>query len=135
MEHSSSESHITGTASHRSSRSQTPVPPKGTVHFSPSGIPIVEDTTISDKYAEYEIGNASSSCSKACSFFRACLPTFIFTVLCVLIIMVVVFETDIEFFALLRRAPEMIAIRRQYYEPVKEQLQFVVNEIFKKSRK
>ena len=49
--------------------------------------------------------------------------------------MVIAFETDTEFFALLRRAPEMVLIRRQYYEPAKEQVKIVMEQVFRKSRK
>ncbi len=131
MEHSSSESHATGTASHRSSRSQTPVP-KGNVHFSSN---VEQDNRYGSGrgYSVYE-GDVSA-CSKVYSCFKACLPSIILTLTSLLVVMVVAFETDTEFFALLRRAPEMVLIRRQYYEPVKEQIQFVFGEIYKKFQK
>ena len=49
-----------------------------------------------------------------------------------LLMIVLAFETDVEFFALIRRAPEMILIRREYYEPLKEQIRFVFNELLKR---
>lgn len=49
--------------------------------------------------------------------------------------MIIAFETNTEFFALLRRAPEMVLIRRQYYEPVKEQVMTVVDQVLRKFRK
>ncbi|XP_065207440.1 FERM domain-containing protein 5 isoform X2 [Planococcus citri] len=138
IEHSSSESHITGTASHRSSRSQTPVP-KGNVHFShnmPSDEPIRfvrQHPQIG--YTAYKNEKSKSVCSRTCSFFKACLPSLILTILSLLIVMIIAFETNTEFFALLRRAPEMVLIRRQYYEPVKEQVMTVVDQVFRKFRK
>lgn len=135
IEHSSSESHITGTASHRSSRSQTPIL-KGNIHFT-HNVPIDETTRYSrppvhSDYSTFD-DNAKPS-SRSCSFLRACLPSIILTVLSLLVVMVIAFETDTEFFALLRRAPEMVLIRRQYYEPAKEQVKLVLNQFFKKSQ-
>lgn len=131
MDQSSSDSHITGSASHRSSRSQTPVP-KGNVHFSPKvGANDRFGTVLNHgDYARYE--GEPSFFSRSCSFLKACLPSILLTLTSVLVIMVVAFETDVEFFALVRRAPEMILIRREYYEPLKEQVRFFFNEFLKK---
>lgn len=133
MDHSSSESHMTGSASHRSSRSQTPVP-KGNVHFlSNMG---AEDryqspiNKISSDYRSYE--GDSSFCARVGSFCKACLPSIILTITSLFVVMVIAFEMDTEFFALLRRAPEMVSIRRQYYEPAKEQIKLTVNQMLNK---
>lgn len=133
VDHSSSESHMTGSASHRSSRSQTPVP-KGNVHFlSNMG---AEDryqspiNKISSDYRSYE--GDSSFCARVGSFCKACLPSIILTITSLFVVMVIAFEMDTEFFALLRRAPEMVSIRRQYYEPAKEQIKLTVNQMLNK---
>lgn len=133
MEHSSSESHVTGNASHRSSRSQTPVP-KGNVHFS-SDITFEDRYSRSTDYNYINFQNDLSTYSRMCSFFKACLPSVILTLTSLIVVMIIAFETDAEFFALLRRAPEMVLIRRQYYEPIKEQIQFLIGQILKKFEK
>lgn len=134
MDHSSSDSHVTGgSTSLRSSRNPTPVP-KGSVHFSSdvSGADVAADSRYyRSNYTPYE-GADTSICSRTCSFLKACLPSVILTLTSLLVVMVIVFETDVEFFALLRRAPEMVMIRRQYYEPAKEQIQVVFGEVYKK---
>lgn len=131
MDQSSSDSHVTGSASHRSSRSQTPVP-KGNVHFSPKVTTNERFSGVQNRvgYARYE--GEPSFCSRSYSILKACLPSIILTLMSLLFVMVITFETDVEFFALLRRAPEMILIRREYYEPVKERIQFLINEFMKK---
>lgn len=128
MDHSSSESHVTGSASHRSSRSQTPVP-KGNVHFSPN-------VTVDDRYSSTPNRGYTSYegevpfYSRICSLCRACLPSILLTLTSLFVVMIIAFEIDVEFFALLRRAPEMVTVRRQYYEPAKEQIQLAVNRVF-----
>ncbi|XP_022191859.2 FERM domain-containing protein 5 isoform X2 [Nilaparvata lugens] len=54
------------------------------------------------------------------SLLRAFVPSFIITTLSLLVIVIVVLETDYETLGALRRAPEMIALRRLYYEPAKQ---------------
>ncbi|XP_043280422.1 uncharacterized protein Frmd5 isoform X2 [Venturia canescens] len=51
---------------------------------------------------------------------RLFIPAFLLTVLVLFVLIVVVFETDATMFNSLRKTPEMIALRNQYYAPIKE---------------
>lgn len=51
---------------------------------------------------------------------RLFIPAFLLTVLVLFVLIVVVFETDVTMFNSLRKTPEMIALRNQYYVPIKE---------------
>lgn len=51
---------------------------------------------------------------------RLFIPAFMLTITVLFIVTVLVFETDTTLFNSLRKTPEMVALRSQYYVPIKE---------------
>ncbi|XP_058059827.1 FERM domain-containing protein 5 [Anopheles bellator] len=66
--------------------------------------------------------NASNSAKnvKKFSLLHAFVPSFLFVVVALVVSAIYVLETDSELFAGLRNWPEMICLRYQYYQPLKE---------------
>ncbi|XP_052867718.1 FERM domain-containing protein 5 [Anopheles cruzii] len=66
--------------------------------------------------------NASNSAKnvKKFSLLHAFVPSFLFVVVALVVSAIYVLETDSELFAALRDWPEMICLRYQYYQPLKE---------------
>lgn len=115
FEHSSSESQLidsyrgyeTTNPSHRSSRSQTPLS-----HSQVDGRICLPNTTHS----------LQTNVKKTRKFnvVGAFIPTVIIVTIFVLIVTIIMLETDCELFGSLRNIPEMISLRYQFYEPIKE---------------
>ncbi|CAH0391943.1 unnamed protein product [Bemisia tabaci] len=101
MDQSSSE---LASQSHRSSRSQTPVS-RGNKNATSA--------------FRFHISSAPKG-SKVLKFLRVVIPSILIVLLFLFLMVVIILETDYEVLAMLRRAPEMIMIRRRYYEPAKE---------------
>lgn len=106
VDHSSSESQLMGT-SHRSSRSQTPVLRGSRLPLLPTARPPVTQPIP-------RLPNRSFS------LVRVFIPSFLIAAFSLFTVVILVLETDYEILGSLRRAPEMIALRRLYYEPTKE---------------
>lgn len=124
FEHSSSESQLidnsyrgyeTMNPSHRSSRSQTPLS-----HSQVDGRICLPNTA-------HNIIQANTKKVRKFNVVRAFIPTFIFVTLFVLIATVVMLEIDCELFSSFRNIPEMVSLRYQFYEPMK---QYFRNKIF-----
>lgn len=106
LDHSSSESQLVGTShSHRSSRSQTPVLRAGSKLPLPPPRPSPVPT---------------NQRSKSFSLLRVFIPSFLLTALWLIVIVIIILETDYEVLGFIRRSPEMVTLRRLYYEPTKE---------------
>ncbi|KAG8327286.1 FERM domain-containing protein 5 [Homalodisca vitripennis] len=110
MDHSSSESQLLGT-SHRSSRSQTPVLRGGRIPLPP--------TTTARPPAPGP-SPAPHTATRTFNLLRVFIPSFLIAAFSLVIVIIFVLETDYEILGSLRRAPEMITLRRLYYEPTKE---------------
>ncbi|XP_054278606.1 FERM domain-containing protein 5-like isoform X1 [Macrosteles quadrilineatus] len=108
MDHSSSESQLVG-ASHRSSRSPTPVLRGGRLPLPPTAPlsrpppPALPPRTVTRRF----------------KFIRVFIPSVVIAAISLVTIVILALETEM-LGGSLRRAPEMIAIRRLYYEPTKE---------------
>ncbi|KFB38033.1 AGAP008811-PA-like protein [Anopheles sinensis] len=76
--------------------------------------------------------NASNSAktAKKFSLIQAFVPSFLFVVVVLVVSAIYVLETDSELFAPLRNWPEMICLRYQYYQPLKEFLAKKFGAIF-----
>lgn len=109
MDHSSSESQLVGT-SHRSSRSQTPILHSRRLPLPPTVRPHVPQPAFRTHSSNF-------------SLVRLFVPSFVIAAFSLITLVILVLETDYEVLGSLRRAPEMIALRRLYYEPTKEYIQ------------
>ncbi|KAJ8923535.1 hypothetical protein NQ315_010113 [Exocentrus adspersus] len=116
FEHSSSESQLldnnyrgydTTNPSHRSSRSQTPLS-----HSQVDGRICLPNVT-------HEIPSSTKKCKKF-NVIGAFVPTLILVTLFVLIATIILLETDCELFSRFRNLPEMVTLRYQIYEPIKQ---------------
>nr|XP_049465647.1 FERM domain-containing protein 5 isoform X3 [Anopheles coluzzii] len=76
--------------------------------------------------------NASNSAKNAKKFslLQAFVPSFLFVVVVLIVSAIYILETDTELFAPLRNWPEMICLRYQYYQPLKEFLAKKFGAIF-----
>lgn len=64
------------------------------------------------------------------SLLRAFVPSFVVVWLCLALLALLLFETDWSPLRDLKRKPELVALRRQYYAPLKEYLKRKVVELF-----
>ncbi|XP_049276834.1 FERM domain-containing protein 5 isoform X2 [Anopheles funestus] len=76
--------------------------------------------------------NASNSAKNAKKFslVQAFVPSFVFVVVVLIVSAIYILETDSELFASMRNWPEMICLRYQYYQPLKEFLAKKFGAIF-----
>lgn len=126
MDHSSSESQLVG-ASHRSSRSQTPVLRSSKIPLLPPALTPARPQPTPN--TPLNINNRVSN--RTFNMIRIFVPSFVITTVSLLVIVILILETDYEILGSLRRAPEMITLRRLYYEPTKE---FFKSKFFTESR-
>lgn len=64
--------------------------------------------------------------------FKLVVPTLFFAVFFLSCIVIVILESDSELLSDVRRMPEVIILRREYYEPFKEYLKKTINSIWKR---
>lgn len=66
--------------------------------------------------------NASNNAktSKKFSIIHAFVPSFIFVVIMLAVTTIFILESESEMFTSLKNWPEMISLRYQYYQPIKE---------------
>lgn len=65
----------------------------------------------------------SDNCAKGVrkfNFFNAFIPSFIFVILTMAVSAIIILESEIEILERIRNMPEMISLRYQYYQPLKE---------------
>lgn len=115
FEHSSSESQLidnsyrtydTTNPSHRSSRSQTPLS-----HSQIDGRICLPNTSHARRQTQR---------TRRFNLIRAFLPSFLIVTVLIILMTVIMLETDCELFGSLRNIPEMVSLRYQIYEPVKK---------------
>lgn len=63
---------------------------------------------------------ASSVTSRSFNLLQVFVPSFLLVALLLTAVLVLVLETDSELFSGLRGLPEIVILRQEYYEPVKE---------------
>ena len=66
--------------------------------------------------------NTSAKAVRKFHFINAFIPSFVFVVFAMMIAAIIVLESDSDLFEQIRNVPEMISLRYQYYEPLKEYL-------------
>lgn len=126
FEHSSSESQLMDNSykgyevsSHRSSRSQTPLDQSTT------------ENRLCLQHGSYH-GPTSKALrpSRKFNVARAFVPSLIFVLILIAFLTIIMLETDCELFGSLRSIPEIISLRYQYYEPMKQYFRSKVPNIF-----
>jgi len=100
-----------------------------TVTDSPQLIQSISNQQSGQKHIETTaIRNSGSSLS----FLRQTLLPVIFALFMMVLIVVIVLESDFDFIAAIRKAPEIAAFKKNYYEPSKDFLlqRFIRSKIF-----
>lgn len=100
-----------------------------TVTDSPQSIQSISNQLSGQKHIETTaIRNSGSSLS----FLRQTLLPVIFALFMMVLIVVIVLESDFDFIAVIRKAPEIAAFKKNYYEPSKDFLlrRFIRSKIF-----
>lgn len=112
FDHSSSESQLLdGGKPH--SRSVTPVPKMQKLQNS--------KLCLQQQQHQHQVRRANSKLRhRSLRVIRFFIPAFMLTITVLFIVTVLVFETDTTLFNSLRKMPEMVALRSQYYVPIKE---------------
>ncbi|XP_012277275.1 FERM domain-containing protein 5 [Orussus abietinus] len=106
FDHSSSESQLLDATGKPHSRSTTPVPKMQKLQNS--------KLCLQARRADVRTRQRSLHVIKLL------IPAFVLTVIVLFVAIVIVFETDSALFNSLRKTPEMVALRNQYYVPIKE---------------
>lgn len=73
--------------------------------------------------------NSAKHQAKRFSIVHAFVPSFVFVVATLVVVTVVVLESESELWAPIRGWPEMISLRYQYYQPLKE---FIIKQFLSK---
>lgn len=126
FEHSSSESGLTSVADTRGGG--------GHIHrqYTTESMPMSLQHATSNNSAVVNQQNASNSAKniKKFSIIQAFVPSFIFVVVCLILFTIFILETDLSVFNTMKNWPEMICLRYQYYQPIKEFLLRLFNGFF-----
>nr|XP_031834840.1 band 4.1-like protein 4 isoform X1 [Nomia melanderi] len=116
FDHSSSESQLLDASGKAHSRSVTPVPK----------MQKLQNTKLCLQQQQHQhqqqAGRRPDNKSRHKSFriVKLFVPAFVLTITVLFVVIVLVFETDTMLFNSLRKTPEMVALRNQYYIPIKE---------------
>ncbi|XP_012539417.1 FERM domain-containing protein 5 isoform X3 [Monomorium pharaonis] len=113
FDHSSSESQLLDASGKPHSRSVTPIPKMQKLQNS--------KLCLQQKHHQGVRRAASGKLRRrSLHVVRIFIPAFMLTITVLFIVTVLVFETDTTLFNSLRKTPEMVALRSQYYVPIKE---------------
>ncbi|EZA57695.1 hypothetical protein X777_00795 [Ooceraea biroi] len=112
FDHSSSESQLLDASGKPHSRSVTPVPKMQKLQNSKLCLQQQQQQQGRRAYGKLR--------HKSLHVVRLFIPAFMLIITVLFIVTVLVFETDTTLFNSLRKTPEMVALRSQYYVPIKE---------------
>ncbi|XP_025072892.1 FERM domain-containing protein 5 isoform X3 [Pogonomyrmex barbatus] len=117
FDHSSSESQLLDASGKPHSRSVTPIPKMQKLQNS--------KLCLQQQQQQHHQGVRRAAGGKtlrhrSLHVVRIFIPAFMLTITVLFIVTVLVFETDTTLFNSLRKTPEMVALRSQYYVPIKE---------------
>jgi len=119
FDHSSSESQLLDASGKPHSRSVTPVPKMQKLQN--SKLCLQQQQHHQQQHSQGVRRVASGKLRhKSLHVIRIFIPVFMLTITVLFIVTVLVFETDTTLFNSLRKTPEMVALRSQYYVPIKE---------------
>ncbi|XP_031774665.1 uncharacterized protein LOC100870592 [Apis florea] len=113
FDHSSSESQLLDASGKPHSRSVTPVPKMQKLQNA-------KEFHQQQQQQLQQTGRRSKSRHKSLRITRLFIPAFMLTITVLFIVIVLIFETDTTLFNNLRKTPEMVALKNQYYVPIKE---------------
>lgn len=116
FDHSSSESQLLDIGGKPHSRSVTPVPKMQKLQNSK----ICSQTQRRVVAGTSGVSIDSKFGRRTLRVVRVFIPALVLTITVLFIVIVLVFETDSTFFKRLRKTPEMMALRNQYYRPIKD---------------
>ncbi|XP_043250795.1 FERM domain-containing protein 5 isoform X4 [Colletes gigas] len=111
FDHSSSESQLLDATGKPHSRSVTPVPQMQKLQNSKL---CLQQQQQPNRRVDGKLRH------KSLQIVRLFVPAFVLAITVLFIVLVLVFETDTMLFNSLRKTPEMVALRNQYYAPIKE---------------
>ncbi|XP_015431830.1 PREDICTED: FERM domain-containing protein 5 [Dufourea novaeangliae] len=114
FDHSSSESQLLDASGKPQSRSVTPVPKMQKLQNS--------KLCLQQQHQQHQQPGRrlDKSRQKSLRIVKLFIPAFVLTITVLFVVIVLVFETDTMLFNSLRKTPEMVALRNQYYVPIKE---------------
>ncbi|XP_053974673.1 FERM domain-containing protein 5 isoform X6 [Hylaeus anthracinus] len=116
FDHSSSESQLLDSSGKPHSRSVTPVPKMQKLQNSKLCLQQQQHQHQQQPGRRLD----SKLRHKSLRIVRLFIPAFVLAITVLFIVVVLVFETDTMLFNSLRKTPEMVALRNQYYVPIKE---------------
>ncbi|XP_032679020.1 FERM domain-containing protein 5 isoform X2 [Odontomachus brunneus] len=121
FDHSSSESQLLDASGKPHSRSVTPVPKMQKLQNSKLCLQQQQHQQ-QQQQQHHHLGRHANGKLRHQSLrvVRLFIPAFMLTITVLFIVTVLVFETDTTLFNSLRKTPEMVALRSQYYVPIKE---------------
>ncbi|GAB1861962.1 FRMD5 protein [Camponotus japonicus] len=117
FDHSSSESQLLDASGKPHSRSVTPVPKMQKLQNSKL---CLQQQHHQQQHQGVRRVASGKLRHKSLHVIRLFIPAFMLTITVLFIVTVLVFETDTTLFNSLRKTPEMVALRSQYYVPIKE---------------
>ncbi|XP_043591927.1 FERM domain-containing protein 5 isoform X9 [Bombus pyrosoma] len=125
FDHSSSESQLLDASGKPHSRSVTPVPQMQKLQNSKVCLQQQQQQQHQQQQFQHQRqpsrrSNAAKLRHKSLRVTRLFVPAFMLTITVLFIVIVIVFETDTTLFNNLRKTPEMVALKNQYYVPIKE---------------
>ncbi|XP_029042439.1 FERM domain-containing protein 5 isoform X5 [Osmia bicornis bicornis] len=129
FDHSSSESQLLDSSGKPHSRSVTPVPKMQKLQNSKLCLQQQQQQRHQQQSQSQQHQHQRQSPSqrydsrlkyKSFRIARLFIPAFMLTITVLFIVIVLVFETDTTLFNSLRKTPEMVALKNQYYVPIKE---------------
>lgn len=116
FDHSSSESQLLDASGKPHNRSVTPVPKMQKLQNAKE----FHQQQQQQQQQLQQTGRRSKSRHKSLRITRLFIPAFMLTITVLFTVIVLVFETDTTLFNNLRKTPEMVALKNQYYVPIKE---------------
>ncbi|XP_011256151.1 FERM domain-containing protein 5 isoform X2 [Camponotus floridanus] len=119
FDHSSSESQLLDASGKPHSRSVTPVPKMQKLQNSKLCLQQQQHQHQQQHQGVRRVASGKLR-HKSLHVIRLFIPAFMLTITVLFIVTVLVFETDTTLFNSLRKTPEMVALRSQYYVPIKE---------------
>lgn len=89
----------------------------------------IPSTTSNDPSSDNQYANSAKGVRKF-HFINAFIPSVVFVVIAMVISAIIVLESDSDLFEQIRNLPEMLSLRYQYYQPLKE---YILQKVTRKT--